>query len=132
MKEYRFITRNEGSDFEVNALHPPLNIKAKGVYILYDESNQIIYVGQGNVYSRLTSHKKNIGFDRASVIFVENKRHRLALESLLIKYLSPLLNKTSPAIKDTVISIDESLYIKTMNSMHEALQQMSDLYDLKF
>jgi predicted GIY-YIG superfamily endonuclease len=69
-----------------------------GVYILHNENNKIIYVGQSkNMRQRLLSHCKNENKDwkYAYIIPINHNDHRLYTESILIRYLNPLNNKTN-------------------------------------
>jgi hypothetical protein len=119
LKIYIMITiekiKKYGEFGEFDFLKP--EIKSAGVYQLYDNNDNLIYVGHSqNVYTRLKCHcrNENRNWIKCKVILIKNKEHRLILESLLIKYLNPINNKTyNHNLKEW--NIDEKNCLKCKN-----------------
>lgn len=67
------------------------------VYMLYNEDGALIYIGQTqNLRLRLNEHCKNENKDwnYAYIIPISHREHRLFVESIFIKNLKPLNNKS--------------------------------------
>jgi hypothetical protein len=64
-----------------------------GVYVAHDSMGSARYVGRGNVFSRLQTHKRAHGHELAyfSFFIVENKEHEREIETLLVRAAGPLL-----------------------------------------
>jgi excinuclease ABC subunit C len=80
-----------------------------GVYILYNEKDEILYVGKAtNLKQRIAAHHQQIPFSRYSTIKTASEREALLLEANLIKKYRPLYNvklrddKAYPFIKVTI------------------------------
>ena len=60
---------------------------AQGVYIAHDSMGTPRYIGRGNVFGRLASHKKSHPHELVyfSFYIVENKQHEREIETLLIR-----------------------------------------------
>ena len=72
--------------------------EAEGVYIIFNEDNNIIYIGMsGNLKLRLNSKRLIEYFLKhkflcAMILFTFSKRHRFKLERDLIIFFNPPLN----------------------------------------
>lgn len=70
--------------------HAPTN--AAGVYLLFDEDDRVVYVGQAErVLVRMGGHH-NKDFAHAKMIEVNSRPRRLQIERRLIEILRPPLN----------------------------------------
>lgn len=70
--------------------HAPTN--AAGVYLLFDEDDRVVYVGQAErVLVRMGGHH-NKDFAHAKMIEVSSRPRRLQIERRLIEILRPPLN----------------------------------------
>jgi hypothetical protein len=98
-------------------------IKSAGVYQLFDKNDNLIYIGHSqNIYNRLNCHcrNENANWVKSKIILVENKEHRLMLESLLIGYLKPINNKRNDYnLKEW--NINEKKLIKMQKSLTESV-----------
>ena len=66
------------------------------VYVLYRDGN-LVYVGAtGNIYNRLVTHRRVIGFDAVKVKFLTDPDDQRPLESRLIDRLRPSENRMIP------------------------------------
>ena len=66
---------------------------AQGVYVAHDSMGSARYIGRGNVFSRLRSHKNSHSHELVyfSFYIVEDKQHEREIETLLIRAAGPQL-----------------------------------------
>lgn len=76
------------------------NPQNAGVYALY-RAGRLVYVGRTfNLRSRLTTHRRRVGFTDCKVAFVDDEQEQKRLERRLIFRLRPSSNRTIPAVAD--------------------------------
>jgi hypothetical protein len=108
-------------------------IRSGGVYMLYDENDYLIYIGQSqNINQRLQSHCKNDNkdWDYARVIIIDNKHHRLTMEKLLIGYMNPNNNKSEPSCSDVNFNLDSSKLIEMQKTSSKSITAINSLRSL--
>lgn len=66
---------------------------AKGVYVAHDSMGSARYIGRGNIFGRLATHKKAHAHELVyfSFYIVEEKQHEREIETLLIRAAGPQL-----------------------------------------
>ena len=69
------------------------DLSHNGVYIAHDSMGYARYVGRGNIFNRLKSHKKAHDLELAYFSFyvVHDKKHEREIETILIRAAGPLL-----------------------------------------
>ena len=72
-------------------------IRIQGVYMTHDSMGVTRYIGRGDVFKRLKSHKNANPHELAyfSFFLVENKQHEREIETLLIRAAGPQLEFNS-------------------------------------
>src|SRR5439155_19576995 len=74
-----------------------------GVYVAHDAMGYPRYVGRGNLFQRLRSHKKAHPAQLAYFSFyVLDKRHQRDIETLLIRTAGPLLDFNDRKKRETI------------------------------
>ena len=64
-----------------------------GVYMAHDSMGAVRYVGRGNIFQRLRSHRRSHPHELVyfSFFIVEDKQHEREIETLLIRGAGPML-----------------------------------------
>ena len=91
-----WIKDSEGKSYTLDKITPPnryFNKLKPGVYLIWNQSGQAIYVGQGNIGDRLSVHRQTYQYQRhqlwVSWAEVDNSGRRNGIEVYLHEHLDP-------------------------------------------
>lgn len=83
------------------------NVTTEGVYVIWQTSGQVIYIGQGNIADRLNSHRNDRRITQYGPLLVtwaqvSTEFERAGAENYLASLLNPIVGQHSPMPKVSV------------------------------
>lgn len=86
------------------------NVTTGGVYVIWQTSGQVVYVGQGNVAERLEAHRRDAQIMQFSPLLTTwaevDARYRDGIERFLADKLSPFIGR-HPAVPPTAVNLPQ-------------------------